>query len=421
MFLADPEVGGRYSALTAFGLVPSCLAGVDVAALLDAADAVAPSLGADDGPALLLGAALGAGTDQGGRVARAGARGRRPPGVRGLGRAARGGEHRQAGHGILPVVTGRGPGGGADFLAPRTPLRRVRTGAAPAAGDGLGSAVTGPLGALFLVWEFATAVAGRVLGINPFDQPDVESAKDAARGMLDQRPEPEPATLTDGAVEVRGSAALLAGVDTLAGALHALTAALGPDGYLAVTAYLDRTTDARAEALRPALTRRVERPVTFGWGPRFLHSTGQLHKGGPPVGVFLQLTGAVLRTRGCRAASSPSASCWPRRRPGTPPSSPSTTGRCSACTSSTGPPVSPRSWRPSGEHRPGVRARARQPAARPPGPAAPPGPPAVRAGRVRGDRRPRPQEADPGGLRPRQPGPAAAQLRAARLRPPRLG
>ena len=146
-----------------------------------------------------------------------------------------------------------------------------------------------------MAWEYAVAVAGRVLGINPFDQPDVESAKTAARGMLDDRPEPAPPAFTDGAVQVRTPAGstLLDGVSTLAAALDALLAGLGPTGYVAVMAYLDRTRDTAAAALRVPLARRTGRPVTFGWGPRFLHSTGQFHKGGPAVGVFLQITGAV--------------------------------------------------------------------------------------------------------------------------------
>ncbi len=82
-----------------------------------------------------------------------------------------------------------------------------------------GVSVSGPLGAQLLLWEYATAVAGRVIGINPFDQPDVESAKKAARGLLDGRPEPEPAAFVDGVVEVRGTPGLLDGVDSLPAAV----------------------------------------------------------------------------------------------------------------------------------------------------------------------------------------------------------
>jgi glucose-6-phosphate isomerase len=136
-------------------------------------------------------------------------------------------------------------------------------------------------------------VAGRLIGIDPFDQPDVESAKKAARGLLDARPEPEPPAFVDGEVEVRGTTGLLDGVDSLASAVDALVGALGDRGYLAVMAYLDREgEDSALAGVRRPLALRTERPVTFGWGPRFLHSTGQYHKGGPANGVYLQITGA---------------------------------------------------------------------------------------------------------------------------------
>jgi glucose-6-phosphate isomerase len=167
---------------------------------------------------------------------------------------------------------------------------------APPPGPSLG--VTGPLGAQFIGWEYATAVAGRILGINPFDQPNVTESKEntqriLAAGLPDERP-----VATIGAIEVYGSGAVLDGVDLsahdgVALALDALIASVPPRGYLAIMAYLDRERDAAAQKLRAALARRTEHAVTFGWAPRFLHSTGQYHKGGPQVGSFLQLTGAT--------------------------------------------------------------------------------------------------------------------------------
>jgi glucose-6-phosphate isomerase len=142
-----------------------------------------------------------------------------------------------------------------------------------------------------MAWEFATAVAGRLLGINPFDQPDVEAAKVAARGLLDAQPEATPANFTDGAIEVRGGD-WLGSAATASEAVGALLAELGEDGYLSVQAYLDRIAYAPLEGIRDELAARSTRPVTFGWGPRFLHSTGQFHKGGPAIGVFLQVTAA---------------------------------------------------------------------------------------------------------------------------------
>jgi glucose-6-phosphate isomerase len=304
---ADPHVGGRYSALTAFGLVPSGLAGVDVEQLLDEAEAVADLLAedADGNPALVLGAALG-GTDPLRDKVVLVDDGSPLVGFADWAEqliAESTGKH---GTGLLPVVVG-GPGspevgsGAADLL----PVRLVAgtdddlapddADGAPAADQRAGSptevTVAGSLGAQLLLWEAATAVAGRLLGINPFDQPDVESAKKAARGLLDSPTRSDPA-FVDSGIEVRGTPGLLDGVDDLEGAITALVDQLDPRrGYLAVMAYLDRAADAELAGVRQSLARRTGRPTTFGWGPRFLHSTGQYHKGGPATGVYLQVTG----------------------------------------------------------------------------------------------------------------------------------
>ena len=155
--------------------------------------------------------------------------------------------------------------------------------------------VSGSLGAQLLLWEVATAVAGRILGINPFDQPDVESAKNAARGLLEATSvKPDPAAFTDGAIEVRTLGGdWLGDATTVAGALDSLFSVLDPQhGYVAIMAYLDRLGDAPLAAARRVIAGRTKRPTTFGWGPRFLHSTGQYHKGGPATGVYLQITAA---------------------------------------------------------------------------------------------------------------------------------
>jgi glucose-6-phosphate isomerase len=288
--LADPNVGGRYSALSAFGLVPSALAGADVGTLLEDAAHLIPALAGFDGnPGLLLGAALGGG----------GAAGRdkllvvdEGSGISGFGDWA---EQLVAestgkdGKGLLPVVieSPEAPGARADGAD----TQLVRLGGAPAEN---GTTVSGPLGAQFLLWEYATAVAGRALGINPFDQPNVEESKIAARRLLTEGAgSGSPPVFSDGAVEVYGDAEVLGSARDLAAALDALPRAVPETGYLAVLTYLDRIGDAAAAGLRPALARRLgDRPVTFGWGPRFLHSTGQYHKGGPQVGAFLQVTAA---------------------------------------------------------------------------------------------------------------------------------
>ncbi|MFF1609080.1 glucose-6-phosphate isomerase [Amycolatopsis sp. NPDC058278] len=292
VFLADPHVGGRYSALTAFGLVPAGLAGADVARLLDQAASVAEELAADSAgnPAVKLAAAWAAAHEGGAEkvvLADSGS------GVKGFPDWAEqliAESTGKQGTGLLPVaVEGTEAPGFADAKSDATPV---------AVGSSQGAAkiaVTGSLGAQFLLWEFATALAGRLLGINPFDQPDVETAKKAARALLDD-PEKlkggeEPSNV-DGSVEIFGSD----GVSTdgsLTDVLRAFFASAPDAGYIAVQAYLDRLDDASTAVLRGEIAKRTGKQTTFGWGPRFLHSTGQYHKGGHQNGVFLQLTGAV--------------------------------------------------------------------------------------------------------------------------------
>jgi glucose-6-phosphate isomerase len=298
---ADPNVGGRYSALTAFGLVPSGLAGADIEALLDDAEAVADVLSADDdaNPALRLGAAM-AGTDplrdkfvivdEGSGIV----------GFADWAEQLIAESTGKQGTGVLPVVVE-----GDDAPEVRWPAADVTVARLVGESDDEEDTdtpvdasrsevqVSGPLGAQLLLWEAATAAAGRLLGINPFDQPDVESAKKAARTLLDKGigESDEPAA-TDGAVQIRALGGdWLGGATTVLDAVGALYAQVDPDrGYVAVMAYLDRLADAALAEVRPAVARRAERPATFGWGPRFLHSTGQFHKGGPATGVYVQVT-----------------------------------------------------------------------------------------------------------------------------------
>jgi glucose-6-phosphate isomerase len=293
LFLADPHVGGRYSALTAFGLVPSGLAGVDINGLLeDAADA-AERLVEDlaTNPGLVLAAALATRHSTGAEkvvLADSGS------GIKGFPDWAEqliAESTGKNGTGLLPVaVEGVAAPGFADAGPDATPVA-----IGPAAGGALIS-TGGPLGGQILLWEYAVAVAGRLLGINPFDQPDVEAAKIAARALLDKPTGGDEAApvLAQGPIEVHASSGWLPdGVDSVAAAVNALVAAAPDLGYISVQAYLDRLDDASAALLRPELARRTGLQTTFGWGPRFLHSTGQYHKGGHQNGVFLQVTGAV--------------------------------------------------------------------------------------------------------------------------------
>ena len=291
-FLADPNVGGRYSALTFFGLLPAALVGVDVAQLLDRAQAVRK----DDGATLgaILGALAKAGRDKVTFVT--------SPALANFGDwveqliAESTGKD---GTGILPVV-GEALGDPAVYGADRlfVYLRLAGADAAQGAHDAALAALAAAghpvvtirlhdlydVGGQFFLWELATAVAGHLLGIQPFDQPNVESAKVLARQMvaayheLGRLPEDTPAPLSTAA-------------------LRAFLAASRPGDYIALQAYVPPTpaTTAALNALRLALRDRLHLATTVGYGPRFLHSTGQLHKGDGNNGLFIQFTADVLQ------------------------------------------------------------------------------------------------------------------------------
>ena len=289
VFCADPNVGGRYSALTAFGLVPAALAGVDVAALLDEAATFAGSLtnATPDNPAVALGAALTVEptlsiSDDG-------------SGIIGLGDWA---------EQLIAESTGKDDTGVLPFVLESPVAPGVRTsgqvnavvgGASTMTSDGSSVrltppdiAVHGPLGAQFLCWEAATAYAGYLLQINPFDQPNVAESKDNTNRILDSGAAIEKPSFVEEHIEARGTDA-----NNLAQALAQLVEGLSGDDYLAVTAFLDPHSDEYVAQLRALLSRKLTVPVTFGWGPRYLHSTGQFHKGGRQTGRFLHITGVV--------------------------------------------------------------------------------------------------------------------------------
>lgn len=287
VFLADPNVGGRYSALTAFGLIPSTLAGVEMKGILESAIRSAPALALDSAsnPGLVLGAALA-----------------RTPGALsfkdkigivnlsdfpGFGdwleqliAESTGKENR----GVLPVVlTNESP----ELSADLSDLLTVGI-TNSEVDSSMQVTVTGDLGELFLLWEMATAIASRLLGINPFDQPDVESAKIASRAFLENPQSTNQVDFIDGGVGV-----IITNFETpestLASAIDSLLAKTSEDTYVSIQCYLNRHSQRQAEKLRDLIADRVCRPTTFGWGPRFLHSTGQYHKGGPKQGIFIQI------------------------------------------------------------------------------------------------------------------------------------
>ncbi|MFB4309987.1 glucose-6-phosphate isomerase [Actinomadura sp. GTD37] len=304
--LAEPGADDRFGALGARSLVPAALAGVDVDALLDEASGLAATLRQPyDNPALALGAALGSSA--------LGARdklviadhGSGLDGLAGWAEQLVAGALGKDGKGLLPVVVESADAPGFELA---DDLRRVVLGRRPdepGAGREAGVSVAGPLGAQFLLWGFAVAVAARVIGVDPFGDPDAGESRESTAALLrsEEGAAPtvvrRPPELVEGAVELHAPEDALRGARTLAEALETLLADVPDGGYLAVLAYLDRAGDAAAAGLRPLLAarggkvRRRPAPVTFGWGPRYLHTAGQYHKGGPPNGAFLQITGAV--------------------------------------------------------------------------------------------------------------------------------
>ncbi len=312
VFLNPPDVGGRFSALSFFGLVPAALIGVDTGWLLEGA-ARALEDGIEEG--VRLGAALGAAALAGRDKVTLFTTERLPAfglWVEQLLAESTGKE----GRGLIPV-TGEPLGEPSDYGSDRVFVDvRMEGGDAPEEGlSALQEAghpvvrivLDGPqdLGFEFMRWEAATALAGRMLGINPFDQPDVESAKVLARARLEQKSPPPPGVLfREGQVKIYlGEKALGApGVESaleesgMSAALSALFENMREGEYFALLTYysiFDAEAEARRAELQALLMRSTRHAVQAGFGPRYLHSTGQIHKGGPNKGVFLIFTHAA--------------------------------------------------------------------------------------------------------------------------------
>jgi glucose-6-phosphate isomerase len=245
VFAGEPTIGGRYSALSPFGLVPAALMGLDLERLLDRAVLMAEASRAESSPGLELGLQLGEGWQEGrDKVCIPETEGRFGLWAEQLIAESTG----KQGKGLVPA-----PGESAEGLDRQAAEVRL--------------ADPYEIGAEFFRWEFAVAIAGSILEINPFDQPNVQAAKDKTKEVLasgeDPRLEPE-------------------------GSLDELLAAAQPPNYVAFQAFIDPV---RERELEPLLARARETGcvVTHGLGPRYLHSTGQLHKGGPPTGLFVQV------------------------------------------------------------------------------------------------------------------------------------
>jgi glucose-6-phosphate isomerase len=318
VFLNPEDIGGRYSALSFFGMVPAALMGLDLDLMLDGAIAEVETLGpkteAASNHGLWLGAALGelalAGRDKVTLVL--------PPPLEALGgwiEQLLAESTGKEGRGLIPVdgePLGPPDAYGDDRVfvvttmgAPSAELAGSLAGLEAAGHPVLQWSIpsTLDLGVEFVRWEIATATAGAVLDVNPFDEPNVAEAKQATKDLLERRgpggalPPPEPAArrATCSAAATPATLRALRGAvadpaDPIAWAA-ALPSLLQPGDYFALLAFLHPTPDRHGslQALRHAVQRASHAATTLGYGPRFLHSTGQLHKGGPNRGVFLQI------------------------------------------------------------------------------------------------------------------------------------
>ena len=301
--LGDPDIGGRYSALSPFGLVPAALAGIDARALLTRAREAALAARSPASVPMWLGLALGelarSGRDKLTLVAD------EPLGSFGLWAEQLVAESTgKTGVGIVPVADeplGEPEAYWEDRVfvhlreATRPPHPRLEALAAaghPVIAIPFGHDVA--LAAMFFDWELAVAVAGAVLQINPFDQPNVQESKGLTADVLVEverfgRLPTEAPDATDGPIAVFGAP----GAGSVTEALgHLLLDEAAPPAYVATMAYVPPSarTDAALTRLRTAVRDGRRTATTVGYGPRFLHSTGQLHKGGPAFGLFLQVT-----------------------------------------------------------------------------------------------------------------------------------
>jgi glucose-6-phosphate isomerase len=274
---ADPHVGGRFSALTAFGLVPSALVGVDVSVILDQATDVKRDFLTD--PQFIIDVAVIILTQTEQYVSFV----EENSGLDGLSdwiEQLIAESTGKSGVGRLPVVVedldSAAIGGALTVAFAESDADLV---------------ITGELGEHLIFWEWVTALVSAGLEIDPFNQPNVTEAKQATSELLSQWKGVLPefrAPNSDKSIGIFG------GESSLVESLRSLVKQVPPGGYISIQAYLDRQGDTKIQELRKVLSGKSGVPVTFGWGPRFLHSTGQFHKGGPHNGAFLQITGTCL-------------------------------------------------------------------------------------------------------------------------------
>jgi glucose-6-phosphate isomerase len=271
---ADPQVGGRFSVLGAFGLAPSALSGSPVKSLIEDSRIEKESFIADAQPVLDTAYLLATQSEQyiGFTDAQSDM-----PGLSDWIEQLIAESTGKNSVGRLPIATENAANaatGGAFTVS--------------YAGSETDLVVQGALGAHFIFWEWVTALLGVALKIDPFNQPNVTEAKEQTSACLaewkNEIPELKPRQI-DNSVEIFGDG------QSLTDALATFIEDVKEGGYIAIMAYLDRRDDKQIAELRSILAAKSGRPTSFGWGPRFLHSTGQFHKGGQQNGSFLQITG----------------------------------------------------------------------------------------------------------------------------------
>ena len=278
---ADPNVGGRYSALSAFGLVPAALIGVDVSILLDDAAAAAATFTAPDSTAVQLAAAL---FDDNHQNVAFNDTGSSVPGVSDWIEQLIAESTGKLQQGRLPIVI---EGAGAPVAGPS-----LVVGFAESALSSSDIFVNATLGEHFILWEWVTALLGYCLAVNPFDQPNVTEAKERTGALLEKWQTESNSKVPALQASYEDDVIAIFGAESADSAEAALAHFLSKSShYIAVMAYLARGINDEISASRELLASATGRGVTFGWGPRFLHSTGQFHKGGQHNGAFLQITG----------------------------------------------------------------------------------------------------------------------------------
>ena len=270
---ANPNVGGRFSVLGAFGLVPSAFLDIDVSVILDSAADTKDSLSLDPYPALMAAYAIITGTAQYFSITDENSK---MPGLSDWVEQLVAESTGKNGVGRLPVVIDKAE----DLLPPQTLTISF-------ASD-TDLVISGDLGSQFFFWEWVTALVCAGLSVDPFNQPNVQESKLASRTLLgswgNSAPDIKSAASDQSIVYFRQA-------ESVKILLTDFLNNIDDNGYLAIMAYLDRERDSQIVELRNILARKTSKAITFGWGPRFLHSTGQYHKGAQPNGSFLQITG----------------------------------------------------------------------------------------------------------------------------------